>query len=449
MKYTIKNEVAKELAEKIGLAKTDKNSLQLQFGLLDQKEYIGNKATIVNGGIMEEISFASSRPNGETLTKETVVVSASTFISYVSALIGYNSDITLDVRDKVMGLSVGKQAESLIPLKREEDMDVLLPQNLNTCIVQIIAKPTELLNMLHVGAAFAEPGIDEQGLRDRVAIRITADGQLFAYSTDSTSVAKSWNSALVKFNDGGRAVVYLKNKGASLDNESKSTLLEKMNAAKAKGSEEGIKELIDLAVAEGMSNDYSFSIPAGSIKTLLALLKGKEESAYIMVCPDYLYLKADNIMATFTLSSGVPSVYSNTIDRWDTIKSTLKITFDKENMLRALSIMKLGDEKTPLSFTSKKGTLVLSKNKDKVNIPFVASDGAVDNLKYYYATDKLIAAISRLDNGNVTFKMGPCMAPCFYNGSIDEKNVKAYLYVYGVHVKEEPEEDKDDAEEED
>lgn len=476
MKYTIKNDVAKELCEKLSLLKTAVNSVKLLFGISDHKDFIANKAVIVNGGIMEEITFTSSRPkkDGE-LEQETVVVSAASFTSYLSALIGYNSDISVDVSNKVLTLAVGTQVKIPLPVKEEKEMDILLPQDLSSCVAKVAISPSALQSLLHVGSSFSKPGVDDQGLHDRVVVRIDSSNMLYAYSTDLTSIAKAWCAAPVELNDGGRALLFLKSKGAELDDAGMEELLKKMNEAKDPGTPEealaflkdkcekmdeagrerfilkmnaardsenpqqallslaSAERLIELASVEGMPEDHSISIPASCINIILSILKGQEENASLRICENYLYMKAENIMATFALASGVPSIYKASIDGWETSESVLKVTFDKEAFIRALSVLKLGEASVPVSVTADSKQLVISKNKDTVNVPFSASEGELDKVAVNFATEKLLNAVSRLDNGNCTLKLfSGKIAPCFSNGDLEGNGAKSYLYVFPV-----------------
>jgi len=180
--------------------------------------------------------------------------------------------------------------------------------------------------------------------------------------------------------------------------------------------------------------NVSFALPYTAVAALQKYID-KAENVGFIVTENYLHLSNGlGVKATFSLAGEVPSVYSTTVDPWENATWSAKAVIDKDELGRALGVLRLDTENTPVSMKADENGLVLTKGGNEVHLPLVAKEGNLYDLDSYLGLKYLQLALSTLSSGNVVLRFvtgdaGARMPISISNGSLEEDCICSYCYI--------------------
>lgn len=435
MIITLTNEAAKTLAEVSGVKGA---SVVLDFALKMVEDKAINTITAVNGGVMETLTFTSTAPKAEELIKS-VVLTADTFLSAVSALSVYNADIKMEVTEAKVTLSVGSQAKISVPVVTEKPK--LLPQDTSVQCARIGVKSEELSKLLK---GFAVTAADPKEITDRISFMVTEKG-ITAYTTDGISVSKLCvNGAQIQIDAFGMAVRYLLLQGMGMSDEDKKALQGKLGGFMQNKDTEG---MILYATECGMPEEkkLAFTLPTISAGIMASILKGTE-TAMVLVTPNFLYVKAGNMTGTFAIGKKVPSIYSN-VDKWEDTPYQAVFTVDQAELARAITVLKSTQPGQKLNLKGAKASIKVSAGEGAISVKLVGGDA--NNCNLFLAADRALGATSMLCAGNITLGVMPNAPVQFTNGDgSSTHSSSAHVYVLPIKDNTPAKKEDEDASEE-
>lgn len=451
---TIKTEVAENLLTNLSALKGKQNHVRFCIGKKKLEDGLASQAVIVNGGQMAEIGFKTSFPkeNVEIPENESFMsfnLLASEFCDYMSVLKTYNSDISISYDGKTVRLSIGEQVSIPLNTIPDSNLEPLLVQDFQSALAQVKVKADDFIQLLRKGCfAVGSNELDTRAILDRWVLKLS-DGKCFAYSTDSHTIAKSWCASENRFNDAQRALYYLKMKGSTYSKEEQDTLMARM-----KELQKNPQGMIELAIEKGFvkEDDLMISLPGNSV-SILQKLYSNAESLLIMITPNNIHIQGGNVLSTMSLAGAVSPMYKSTVDKWEDNKWDARVVVDKEDFVRALSVLKLSGDNTPFKIEIANNQLSTSKDGNVINTVIIAQEVAVDGIEAYLSVTKVLNILSRLSNGNIILRLkdlseGTGCPVSISNGDLEEKTLDSYSYVFQVSMAEqEAAEGKEETEE--
>lgn len=402
-KIIIKAEVATTLLKNLGLFKTANNKIRFQFGLKDLGDGLASKAIIVSGGSQGELGFKVSLPEGESFAPGengaamlNVIVSASQFCTYLTALCGDNADVVFaEVEEKKMVLSVPGMADLPLGTFTEEEAEPLL--NVGKTVVAKMQFDKNFIAAINRGSYLATNDADEQ--TNRSAFFVTAEN-VDVYSTNKKAVAKAWAKPIAFLQDEAvRAFSYLSEKMASLPAEGKALLNTKVSELQKNGDKSG---LIEFAKTEGFdaASPVVFSLPAAATAIMTKLY---EDNVNVVLTPRFLYVMGGSVASIYTLAGKVPGVYAM-VSKWEEAPATSKVVADKERLMKTLGVVKLANMDTPVHLKySKEEGLTFTKDGLVAYVPVANGnkEGLLSKLNDYFNVNLLTSCIGKMASGNV------------------------------------------------
>lgn len=392
------NNTASDLLSKISPFRSDKNKLLIHIGQRDLGTSLGCYATLINGGMQGTIGFTTSKPEDFSVEHPwRFITKANLFCSYLSGLLDYNQDICIASEGNAkISLSISGVARLFLPVAEEEEMDPLITEDIRFPLCEIKLKVSDFMQMLKQGAYLASNSSDDRCLTDRIAFSVK-ENLVYTYSTDITAVAKSWCPAEVKVAKAQRAILFLKGKEPSLSNSEKDEILQKMQACGKDAA-----KIIALAEAYGYDGSRFFvSLPTPAV-TILKTILTSGENVTLRITNNNFWVASGNIQAVFALAGSVPGIYANTIDAWEEKNWTASIVVNKDSLIKALFIIKLGGKNNPCLFTVGNGSLKTTCDENEILTSLIASEGDISNIHLYLNPEKLGNILSKLSSGSVT-----------------------------------------------
>lgn len=448
------NETAHVILNKVEAFKNEKNRLQLQIGIKNLGDGLACKTVLVNGGMMTEIGFKTAGVPADYVNGSggyfTVNVNASHFLSYMKALLPFNSNITLGYDEKST-LSMQVEHSANVSISTTEEMDPLLPCNHQSAYAMIKLETKAFLNALKVGAFVASSTPDSRYITDRVVFAFSPK-EVAIYSTDSIIMSKAWCESMAQFNKPNQCVAFLNEKMERLSDADKNALIEKIKTVMTDPT-----GTVKLAEAEGFKDGpVSIALPSTSMSALRTLFGGTEY-LNIMLTPNHMVVNSGNILATFSLAGRVSEVYAKSVDPWQNIHWTGQALVDKETLTNALavialSISQISDKKGAVPFCTsfQDGKMILT---DKLGNEVVLSTeytlGDLSKIRIYLDVEKVLAVLGKLSNGNIVLRYyvdnkGKCGFPIsISSGDLNGKDVSSYTYILPVNMKKSEEQSKE------
>lgn len=447
-KVTIKPEVVSNLYKTLSVFRNNANKIRFLIGINKLGDGLASKAIIVNGGSMAEIGFKTSLPEEEISIEQgkpwaSFILSASDVCSHFSVLESYGADIEVSFNGAFVTFSIGDTVNISLNTVSLETAEPLLPHDYDSSLVHVEANSTFLSSLIR-GGFLADTEPDFRHVLDRIALKFV-DGKCYSYSTNGTCIAKSWCNVNMRLNTLECANAFLNEKEATLDENGKQALRNKMESLK--GDSSGI---LTFAKTEGFdeNNRVMVSLPIPAL-TAMQKLFGNEEKLSLIVTHNYIHIQSRNMLTTFALAGETTSLYERAVDEWENNAWSSKIVVDKEALLRNLNLLKLGGDKIPVKLSYDSVGFSLSKENAIVHNTTIASQGELNELSIHLRIDNIIACVSKLSAGNIIirFVSGSSAAKVpisISNGDLTE-NVSCYMYIIPVVDADTSEEQKTDS----
>lgn len=439
-KITINYENASDLLSKVSAFRTKQNCIRVTIGEKNLGNTLAAQIYIVNGGQMGKIGFKTSLPIGDEAALQLPYMSfnlkADDFCNYLSGLLGYQEDISLECEGAQIIMVVGDDEKARIPLNTipDESCEPLLMQDYKHGWVQIEIKADDFLTLFRKGGFLSSSEADTvRQVTDRVVLK-TQGMRCYMYSSDGSSIAKAWKDANVSYKDAQRALYYLRTKGAELSDEEKVSMLSEMDALKTDAA-----GMIAYANKHGYvsTENIQVSFPNACVSTIQKIISGVDELK-IVITADNIHINAGNVLATFALAGEVASIYKNTVDPWENTNWSAKVVTDKESLVRALNILKLsGEDKVPFHIAVDAHGIATKKSGNEVHTTILATEGNTGVIDVYYSVKRVMDTLSTLSNGNLILRFmteNNNHPLSISNGSLDEKDIDAYAYILPVNL---------------
>lgn len=443
-KITLTNETAQAILSQIDAFTTEKNKLLLTIGIKNTGDGIACKATIVNGGMMGEIGFKTkSVPSDYDNTAEhyfCISVSAATFRSYLKALLVFNAELDLAYDEKgQLHIQVGTQAKVSLPTLEERDTPIACDTRAAYALVSV--ETSKLLGALKTGGFMASSTLDEQGITDRIVLKLE-NNTLTVYSTDTKTLCKAWCDINMQVIEANVCATYLKDKLDGLNGKDHADFLAKIQAASSDAA-----SMIQLAKDEGYEKKpFTLALPTNSMQVIRSVFLGSE-TIKLLLTANHMVINAGNVLATFSLAGKASEVYTKSVDPWQNTAWTAQVVVDKESIHNALSIIRLGGSVSvgaksvfPFHTTFKKDKMILTdRQKNTVSVNMVNSSGDPSKVDIHLDVEKVLNVLSKMSNGNLVLRyfVNPSGKGFFpvsiSNGDLTGQGTTSYIYVLPVN----------------
>jgi len=436
-KIVIKNEVAANLLSNLSAYRSKQNGIRFTIGMKSLGDGLASQVTIVNKGQMADIGFKTELPEDMSEFIEGTPymlfnLKADDFCNYLGVMLDYKADISFEYDEKQLVLAVGEQVKIPLALIPDDNMEPLLARDHNNGLVRIEIKTEDFMMLLKKGGFLSKPDADSRMITDRVAFKFSGN-RCAVYSSDSYSVAKAWCNADITYADAQRALYYLRVKGSGLSKEAQVEMMTEM-----KKYQTDPVGMIAYARQLGYVSDADFfiSLPSASVLTLQKIF-ATVETLQIVITPDNFHVCAGNVLSIFALAGEVSKMYENTVDKWESAEWNAKVVTDKENLSRALNILKLGNTKIPFHLAMGGNGIAVSKEGNEIHTTALATDGNIGGIDSYFSVDRVLDALSKLSNGNLILRFVTDNANhplSISNGSLNEENINSYAYILPVNM---------------
>jgi len=446
----ISNEVCKNLSNNLNGFCTNRNKVRFALGVRTDEVYMDCVATIVNGNSMVKIGFKVEKPRDyDTVVKEvgalyaTFNVSADQFCTYMSSLINYERDISLEIAEKkpAIILSAGSDAKVPLPTVQDSEVEPELPDDKSESLVNIMIDGNKFFKFLKRGGFLASSKEDSRFITDRVAFCVSRESQdlLYAYSANIKAISQTWLPVECRFMTNNLASLFLKLKMNTLSIESKKLLENKIKEIR---NPKDPSELLAIARDEGYDEkQYLFSIPYSAMAVIRSIVANAEKVA-ICVTANNIHILAGNVLATFSLAGTVSPVYSTVVVGWGNNNWDVKMRVDSEAFHKSVALLNISKEQEPIrievkdKLTCSKGELVTKINIDE-------RGGKKIPVSVSVAGDNLRNILGNIDNGNLIICIMQDIARnpiCFRNGDLDGNDISHRVYALPVVDKQKNEE---------
>jgi len=454
----ISNEVCKNLSTHLNGFCTNRNKVRFVLGVRTDEVNMDCVATIVKGNSMAKIGFKVKKPRDyDMIVKEagalyaTFNVSAEQFCIYMSSLINYERDISLEIAEKkpAIILSAGSDAKVPLPTIQDSEVEPELPDDKSENLVNIMIDGNKFLKFLKRGGFLASSKEDIRFITDRVSFCMSREEQdmLYAYSSNTRAISQAWIPVECRFMTNNLASLFLKLKMNTLSIESKKLLENKIKKIR---NPDDPSELQAIARDEGYNEkQYLFSIPYSAMVIIRSIVVNTEKVA-ICVTANNIHILAGNVLATFSLAGTVSPIYSTVVAGWGNNNWDVKMRVDCEALQKSVALLNISKEQEPIrievkdKLTCSKGELVTKTNIDE-------RGGKKIQVSVSVACDNLRNILGNIDNGNLIICAMQNIAHnpiCFRNGDLEGNDVSHHVYALPVINKQKEEETRENESEE-
>lgn len=434
MKLVMKNAVVTALAKNIALFKSDTNKLRIEVTTLLEDGVVGCKFTVCSlHGQLEMNLKVGSDSNASNFKPYSCCVSTSSFVTYLSALAGYDADVEISFEESRLTLRV-PAAELPLNLFSAEAGDPLVSVDKTNAVVKA-AVGIDFLTALSGGGYLSTT--DEDPNCNRVAVYLNkGNGTCDVYSTNKKAAAKA-SFKLTKFDapagNTAKAVFGRLKELAEREPARKDEIV-----AGIKACQSDMNKLIAFAKQMGIvindDSDIVFALSTAAAGIIQKVMAGTAQILF-MVTDKYLLVMGGACVLSLPLAGSVCSLFRGPLDAWTKSEYSEKLVFDRDAMLKALSLSKLTDGRIPVDMKFSDTKVEVQKEGITGFVPVTGTAGDCGDIDLSFSASELAAAISKFPAGNVVLACKKeKAAPVLYSGDLTADLSTADLKVFVMPV---------------
>lgn len=470
MKFVnVKSEVMEVLVNKVSVLSGKENKVRFKIGIKETGDGLASTLAIVNGGAMVEVGFKVSAHKGCEIPEGGAYMSfnlkASDFVQRAGALVALKTDLV--IKEEKANIVLATKEGVKVPITKVDDeaCEALLPQDYDKVSLKAVAGK-DFMEALNAGGYHSLDCADEKLANVTVSFE---QGKATVYSVSGASAGKF--SAPIQTEFKAAATVKTEEKkvetdnpidimklkeflftyGKSLEGDAQREFMVKMGTAVAT-PESLLAFARECGYGAGVASETPVVEETKVIEPVYAVLSagnysiatklfGGVEKLMLLVTPKNIHISGGCCKATFSLSDFNANII-NLFKKFENVGSVQRIVVDRDAVAGALSLMKLGDNKKPVTLTGLKNNVSLEKEGIVGKVGYVAQEGDVEAIEIAFNNYLVGNIISHLKGGNILVKFSGEKSPIFFSNG-DLTNEKAgYHLVMPVNIPAKAEKDE-------
>lgn len=404
-KFYVATDVVKALSEALAPFKSANGVIVFKIGLGTSGDKLNAAAQLTNGGQQICRGFLIEKPKDyEDGLYASFNVRADAYLAYAEKLTGFNADISFEVSDTVLTLSVKGSAKVQIALVADSEVPPALPEEPQVISAMEISG-ADLSRLLLRGASCGKNEDAEHEVGDRTLFTV-GPKTLRVYSSDGAHTFARTDQGELKaaVQPDEAAKAYVRDQAGLLAPKDFEEFKAKAEAAIEAGTvTEFVKE-------QGGDVDHAtFGLSTTQVNVLGQMIKGAK-TVQIKESPHYAYVKVGNAMATFALvkiKEMTLKFYHGSIDKMYESEAAATIVVDKAELSRAIEITELsgtldnGTAKPVHMLLEGDNLLTCDSGDNRANVKVTGNFGDKEAVEVYINTSYLKKALSTLPAGNI------------------------------------------------